>query len=313
MPEVTDPSTIEIINGQELILSPSANLAVPIEVIPAALGKYIADALKRLPATVKTSEDAKTVSEVINHASRAVKSLKERVTELRRPFTDEANRISAAAAPAIKATEDKVEIYGKQLKAWDLEQKRLEEAALAERRRIEAEARAKAEAEQREKDRLLAAAKAKAEAAQREEERLKWQAEEEERRAAAHMGEGPRTDEAFDATAAGLSKASEIQAQADAAALRRMEAEDLAKQIEAMPVAAPAPAPVAAPAPAPKLTGVKSKKSVKWIKPVEVMQLDAAYHLPNLPLIERNILAGVIRKGPGVDFEIEETFGGSGR
>lgn len=312
MTQAVAPTIIDIVNGQELILKPSPNLAIPIEVIPAALAKYIADALGRLPVSVKTAEDAETVSEVINHASKAIKSLEERVTELRRPFTDEANRISASAKPVIDSTRAILNGQGLQLKAWESEQKRLADLALAEQRRKEAEARAKAEAEEREKARFLAEAKAAVEAAQREEERLKWQAEEEERRAAVHMAEG-RTDEAFDATAAGLAKASEIQAQADAAAIKRMEAKNLQKQIEAMPVAAPVVVPVAAPVVVPKLKGVKSKKSVKWIEPVDVMQLDAAYHLPNLALIERNILAGVIKKGPGVDFEIEETFGGSGR
>jgi|SRR5665213_624812 len=207
----TSPETALIMaapGGELLAASDSSGaLAIPVNVIPPARAERLERLVQRaLLNEVKDADSYRIASDGLKNLELEISAQDDYVTELRRPFNEVMQKISAESKAGLLLPRRGVVEWKNKIKAFLIEQEAERQRQIESQRKAQQEAERKQreidEARQREEERL----RAEAEGKRIEAERLAWQVEEAERVAIAEM-------EAAGATAQARAKLAEQLAQ----------------------------------------------------------------------------------------------------
>lgn len=279
-----------------------AALAYPAEVVPAVRTERVRDlCVRALTLEVHSAEDFRAASELLKVGDVEVKAQEERVTELRRPYTETANRISSEskANPDLSMYRDTVRPHLEtQIKRWnDAERVRVErERAEAERVRAENERRRReAEAARAAEEARL---RAEAEALRLEAER-KARAAEEAARQAAELAQGDLAEDPLAAVlAVNVADQAAEEAARQAAEIEARLAAAQAAPVEVVQEAVPVVAEIVQPKNAAKVVQVPVIDG-----PIDLSKLPMDYHMADESKILKALKLGLTI--PGVKFHLE--------
>ena len=209
-----------------------AMLAYPMEVVPTEAVKRLARMnASAMLATVNDVNSYQSASELMQALQGEIKAIAQRVTELRRPFAEAQDRISAEAKenPALMMAQAKaLPAVSAALNAWLVSEREREQREKAEARRIQEENERKAREAAAARAKAEADMHAAAEAKQRQAERLRFEAEENERKAVEDA------EKAGNSAKARLKLAQELAANAERdrlAEAAQAEADELARKL----------------------------------------------------------------------------------
>lgn len=289
--------------NQELMLTEDASvaLAYPVEVVPQMFAERLLGMVERalqFPAIDDASQER--ASQQSAHLHAAISVQEQRVTELRRPLRELADKISAESKIsmqyAVRATAELDEKILHFLK----EKREKEEAERREAVKAAAEAQAKREAAEREIQRLSREAEQKREEA----ERKRFESEERERIAAAMLVQEERTLESVATSTAALESSALLAAAAADAEEEAQRLERDAKELQAIAAVQKMNDAEELTVHVPEIIGstVAKIKEVPFIDAVDLHLLPLDYHVADESKIKKALGMGL--SIPGVTWHL---------
>ncbi len=304
VPELTELFTDMLIPRSEGVMMPAGDksgaLAFPVDVIPPLVAKRIEDSLERAVSTEVIDEQSYALASEGKQMLEAMRRAQnERVTELRRPYSQTADRISKISKDGLVMLEMAVKEWDTKIAKYLKDQEDKRQAALEAQRKAQAEADRLSKEAEAKRQREIEKLRLEADEAARQAELRAWEATQRQERAAEAVAQAA-TPEAFDAAAAQFDQGLAVDTAAEAAKIEAARKQAALKELEAAPAVVHYTAPAVVVPPPSTVKGGAKLVDEFTIVDTDMAKLPPEYHKADEAKIIKALEMGI--RPTGVTF-----------